>query len=72
MHADGTLLCSACFGVFLLAETGLFNGRETTVHCGYAEAFAKVFPEMPLSPERVLVVSGECEERHCCSNLKRA
>jgi transcriptional regulator GlxA family with amidase domain len=32
MHAGGALLCSACSGVFLLAETGLFNGRETTVH----------------------------------------
>ncbi len=62
MHTDGALLCSACSGVFLLAETGLFNGREATVHWGYAEAFAKVFPRVPLSPERVLVVSGEREE----------
>ena len=62
MHADGALLCSACSGVFLLAETGLFDGRESTVHWGYAEAFAKVFPRVPLSPERVLVVSGEREE----------
>ncbi|MBO1908956.1 helix-turn-helix domain-containing protein [Microvirga sp. 3-52] len=62
MHTDGALLCSACSGVFLLAETGLFDGREATVHWGYAEAFAKVFPRVPLSPERVLVVSGEREE----------
>jgi transcriptional regulator GlxA family with amidase domain len=62
MHADGALLCSACSGVFLLAETGLFDGREATVHWGYAEAFAKVFPGVPLSPQRVLVVSGEREE----------
>ena len=62
MHAEGALLCSACSGVFLLAETGLFDGRETTVHWGYADAFATVFPGVPLSPERVLVVSGEREE----------
>jgi transcriptional regulator GlxA family with amidase domain len=62
MHDAGALLCSACSGVFLLAETGLFNGREATVHWGYAEAFAKVFPGVPISPERVLVVSGEHEE----------
>jgi transcriptional regulator GlxA family with amidase domain len=62
MHAEGALLCSACSGVFLLAETGLFDGREATVHWGYAGAFAKVFPRVPLSPERVLVVSGEREE----------
>ncbi len=62
MHGQGALLCSACSGVFLLAETGLFDGRETTVHWGYAETFAKTFPAVPLQPERVLVVSGEREQ----------
>ncbi len=62
MHGRGALLCSACSGVFLLAETGLFDGRNTTVHWGYADAFARVFPKVPLQPERVLVVSGEREE----------
>jgi transcriptional regulator GlxA family with amidase domain len=59
MHDNGALLCSACSGVFLLAETGLFDGQETTVHWGYAEEFARLFPEVPLRPERVLVVAGE-------------
>ena len=62
MHTDGALLCSACSGVFLLAETGLLDGREATVHWGYADAFAKAYPRVPLSPERVLVVSGERQE----------
>ena len=62
MHGQGALLCSACSGVFLLAETGLFDGQESTVHWGYAESFAKAFPAVPLSPERVLVVSGPRHE----------
>jgi transcriptional regulator GlxA family with amidase domain len=62
MHANGAVLCSACSGVFLLAETGLFDGRETTVHWGYAGQFTRTFPHVPLNPERVLVVSGEREE----------
>ena len=61
-HAEGALLCSACSGVFLLAETGLFDGQQTTVHWSYANAFAHVFPRVPLRPDRVLVVSGEREE----------
>jgi transcriptional regulator GlxA family with amidase domain len=48
--------------VFLLAETGLFDGRETTVHWGYANEFARVFPRVPLEPDRVLIVSGAREE----------
>jgi transcriptional regulator GlxA family with amidase domain len=62
MHAQGALLCSACSGVFLLAETTLFDGRAATVHWGYAEPFAKAFPSVPVQPERVLVVAGEREE----------
>jgi transcriptional regulator GlxA family with amidase domain len=62
MHAKGALLCSACSGVFLLAETGLFDGQESTVHWGYANAFARAYPQIPLSPERVLVVAGKREE----------
>jgi transcriptional regulator GlxA family with amidase domain len=62
MHEQGALLCSACSGVFLLAETALFDGREATVHWGYAEPFTRAFPAVPLQPERVLVVSGEREQ----------
>ena len=62
MHEQGAVLCSACSGVFLLAETGLFDGREATVHWGYAEAFSRVFPKVPLRPDRVLVVAGEREQ----------
>jgi transcriptional regulator GlxA family with amidase domain len=62
MHRRGALLCSACSGVFLLAETGLFDGAEATVHFGYANAFAAGFPQVHVHPERVLVVSGEREE----------
>ena len=62
MHRRGALLCSACSGIFLLAETGLFDGMDATVHYGYARAFAAAYPEVPIHPERVLVVSGRREE----------
>jgi len=62
MHERGALLCSACSGIFLLAETGLFDHRDATVHFGYARAFSAVHPAVPIHPERVLVVSGAHEE----------
>ncbi|YCI06149.1 helix-turn-helix domain-containing protein (plasmid) [Ensifer sp. D2-11] len=58
MHDGGARLCSACSGVFLLAETGLFDGRDATVHFGYANEFATRYPAVPIHPERVLVISG--------------
>ncbi len=62
MHDRGALLCSACSGIFLIAETGLFDGRDATVHFAYAHEFAAVHPAVRIHPERVLVVSGNREE----------
>lgn len=62
MHAQGAVLCSACSGIFLLAETGLFDARDATVHFGYAQAFGAAYPEVKVHPERVLVVSGQRED----------
>jgi transcriptional regulator GlxA family with amidase domain len=57
-HDRGAILCSACSGIFLLAETGLFDGVDATVHWLYADAFRDTFPKVPVYPDRVLVVSG--------------
>lgn len=62
MHDRGAVLCSACSGIFLLAETGLFDGRDATVHFGYARAFAAAYPAVPIHPERVLVIAGPRDE----------
>ncbi len=61
MHRQGAILCSACSGIFLLAETGLFDGHRATVHWGYAREFAKTYPLIHSEPERVLVAAGERE-----------
>jgi transcriptional regulator GlxA family with amidase domain len=65
MHEQGALLCSACSGIFLLAETGLYAGKDATVHFGYAEEFSAHYPEIAIHPERVLVISGTREELVC-------
>lgn len=65
MHAGGAMLCSACSGIFLLAETGLFDGRDATVHFWYARDFQALYPQVVVHPERVLVISGLREELVC-------
>ena len=61
-HQRGALLCSACSGIFLLAETGLYVGVESTVHWAYSAKFRKTFPDVPIQPEKVLVASGERQQ----------
>jgi transcriptional regulator GlxA family with amidase domain len=65
MHTQGAVLCSACSGIFLLAETGLFNGKDATVHFNYATTFKATYPAVPIHPERVLVISGAHDELVC-------
>ena len=62
MHKRGAVLCSACSGLFLLAESGLFDAAETTVHWAYAEPLRTAYPAVPIFPERVLVIAGERQQ----------
>jgi transcriptional regulator GlxA family with amidase domain len=62
MHERGAVICSACSGIFLLAETGLFDGKDATVHYGYARTFSATYPAVAIHPERTLVIAGRCEE----------
>jgi transcriptional regulator GlxA family with amidase domain len=62
MHDQGAVLCSACSGIFLLAETGVFDGKDATVHFGYARAFSETYPAVPIHPDRVLMIAGPREE----------
>lgn len=59
VHARGAMLSSACSGVLLLAETGLLDGKEATLHWAYAQTFRKNFPHVRLRLEKALIATGE-------------
>jgi transcriptional regulator GlxA family with amidase domain len=61
-HARGAMLCSACSGVLLIAETGLLSGRSVTIHPAYAPTFRASFPDVGLRLDQVLVATGERKE----------
>ena len=62
MHAAGAQLCSTCSGVLLLAETGLLDGKDATIHWMYAQTFRRNFPNVRLKLERALVAAGRQQE----------
>lgn len=55
----GATLCAACTGTNLVAETGLFDRREATVHWASVDDFRRRHPEVVLRPADALVVSGD-------------
>jgi transcriptional regulator GlxA family with amidase domain len=61
MHRGGATLCSTCTGVLLLAETGLLDGREATIHWAFAPTFQRNFPNVGLRLEEVLIAAGKPE-----------
>lgn len=57
-HARGARLLSYCSGVFVLAATGLLDGRRATTHWRYAEALAARFPRIRIEPDVLYVDEG--------------
>ncbi|MDQ0250086.1 transcriptional regulator GlxA family with amidase domain [Sphingomonas kyeonggiensis] len=49
---------SVCTGAFLLAETGLLDGRRATTHWALAERFAERFPAVQLEMDAIHVRDG--------------
>jgi transcriptional regulator GlxA family with amidase domain len=62
MHRRGAMLCSACSGVLLVAETGLLSGMDATIHWAYAPTFERNFPDVPLRIDEVLIASGDRQQ----------
>jgi len=58
-HQMGSILCSACAGTFILAQTGLLNERAATTHWGLAQEFAEKYPNVDLKIESLLINDGD-------------
>ena len=60
-HDHGAVLASACTGALLLAETGLLDGREATIHWAFEDTFRRL-PRVRLRTEEVLIMAGDRNE----------
>ena len=57
-HTGGSLIASACSGALLLAEAGLLDGQEATIHWAYADTLRRHFPQVHVRAHQTLVCSG--------------
>ncbi|GEO86161.1 MULTISPECIES: GlxA family transcriptional regulator [Alphaproteobacteria] len=58
-HQSGAIICSACGGVSLLAQTGLLAGRSATTHWLHGEAIAKRHPDVRIDTDKMLLDEGD-------------
>lgn len=57
-HKQGAQLISLCTGAFLLAASGLLDGKEATTHWQYELLFKKHFPSVLLQSNQVICQQG--------------
>ena len=53
-YENGSEVASLCLGAFLLASTGLLNGKRCATHWAASNEFKKMFPEVQLVTEKIL------------------
>ncbi len=51
-------VASVCTGAFLLAASGLLEGRRATTHWGYCKRLASAYPSVCVEPDRIFVRDG--------------
>ncbi len=59
IHATGATVTSICSGTFLLAASGVLDGKEATTHWGVADIISSQFPDIRIRKERILCPAGE-------------
>lgn len=53
-YEKGAELASLCLGAFLLASTGLLNGKECSTHWLFADEFRRMFPRVDLIDGKII------------------
>lgn len=51
-------VASICVGAFMLAATGLLNGKKATTNWMFADLFRKMYPEVLLEDDKIIIDQG--------------
>lgn len=58
-HAQGAVICSVCAGAFLLAASGILDGRPATTHWDLEDRFTADYPQVKLDINKILINDGD-------------
>jgi transcriptional regulator GlxA family with amidase domain len=58
-HDNGSYIASICTGAFVVAKTGLLDGKSATTHWLFSEQFNRSFPQVKLHIERTVTEEGQ-------------
>jgi transcriptional regulator GlxA family with amidase domain len=53
-YANGAEVASLCVGAFLLASTGLLNGKKCSTHWGFQNEFREMFPDVDVQDGSII------------------
>jgi len=53
-YKQGAAVAALCIGAFLLAGTGLLDGRSCTTHWDFAHAFREMYPDVNLVEDKII------------------
>jgi len=69
LHAGGSSIASLCLGAFLLAETGLLNGKKCSTHWAHINEFRERYPAVEVEDGAILTQYGNIYSSGGASSL---
>src|SRR5690606_4726513 len=69
LHEKGSSLASLCIGAFLLAETGLLNGKKCSTHWAHINEFRERYPDVEVEDGAIITEHGNIYSSGGASSL---
>lgn len=69
LHEKGSSLASLCIGAFLLAETGLLDGKKCSTHWAHINEFRERYPQVEVEDGAIITEHGNIYSSGGASSL---
>lgn len=69
LHEGGCSVASLCLGAFMLAETGLLDGKKCSTHWAYIDEFRERYPQVEVEDGAIITEHGNIYSSGGASSL---